>query len=62
MHPSWIITDYFPGAALEVTLDGFLISSREERQKEYMELTGGPIMNQFGFLLGRKNEAGAVIK
>ena len=40
MPQSWIITDDFTGVDLEVSIDGFLFSSHELSQREFMEVMG----------------------
>ncbi len=37
---SWMVTDDFTGVDLEVSLDGFLISSRELSQREFEQVAG----------------------
>ena len=40
MPQSWIITDDFTGVDLEVSIDGFLLSSHELSQREFIEIMG----------------------
>jgi len=40
MPQSWTVTDDFTGVDLEVSIDGFLISSTELSQEEFREVTG----------------------
>ncbi len=37
---SWTVTDDFTGVDLEVSIDGFIISSRELNQREFREVSG----------------------